>query len=218
MLVKLAAAAASQLRAPKLRALRAFHVQCPSLTPASAALCANGRHPLLLRGLPAMKAIPGVPRKAPLCSQVAWGKETPRRRRGAWDDIEDATAHSEARWPIALRPVLAWACLWGSKKHAFSSRSFSSRTATEAGYRRAVCSRSEHKENRPQAGLAGEGFSLSISWTFSQPFLALWLRLLRQREKRYERPNRVHASKASDRLNRGRSERQTCRVLAHRES
>ena len=32
--VALYATAASRLRAPKLRALRAFHVQCPSLTPA----------------------------------------------------------------------------------------------------------------------------------------------------------------------------------------
>ena len=75
------------------------------------------------------------------------------------------------------------------KARFFSSRSFNSRTATEAGYRRAVCSRSEHKENRPQAGLAGEGFTLGISWTFSQPPLALWLRLPRQRERRYDRPS-----------------------------
>ena len=51
-----------------MRELRAFHVQCSSLTPAGAALCANGRHPLLLWGLPATKALPGVTRKAPLCT------------------------------------------------------------------------------------------------------------------------------------------------------
>ena len=73
MLKELAAAAALRLWAPKLRGLRAFHVQCPSLTPAGVALFANGRHPLLLRGLPATEALPGVPRKAPLCSQgLAW--------------------------------------------------------------------------------------------------------------------------------------------------
>ena len=77
MLKELAAAAASRLRAPKLRALRAFHVQCSSLTSAGVALCANGRHPLLLRGLPATKALPGVPRKAPLCLLCC------RRRGGA---------------------------------------------------------------------------------------------------------------------------------------
>ena len=75
MLKELAAAAASRLRAPKLRALQAFHVQCSSLTSAGVALCANGRHPLLLRGLPATKALPGVPRKAPLCSLVYYGVE-----------------------------------------------------------------------------------------------------------------------------------------------
>ena len=65
MLKELAAAAASLVQAPKLRALRAFYVQCSYLTPAGVALCANGRHPLLL---PATKALPEVPRKAPLCS------------------------------------------------------------------------------------------------------------------------------------------------------
>ena len=69
-LKELAVAVASRLRAPKLRALRAFHVQCPSLTPAGAALCGNGRHPLLLRGLPATKALPGVSRRAPLCPHL----------------------------------------------------------------------------------------------------------------------------------------------------
>ena len=42
-------------------------------------------------------------------------------------------------------------------------------TATEASGRCAVCSCSEHQENRPQAGLAGEGCSLSVSRTFSKP-------------------------------------------------
>ena len=47
------------MRAHKFRALRAFHVKCSFLTPTGVALCANGRHPLLLRGLPATKALPG---------------------------------------------------------------------------------------------------------------------------------------------------------------
>ena len=54
MLKELAVADASWLRALTFRALRVFCVQCASPNPAGVALCANDRHPVLLRSLPAM--------------------------------------------------------------------------------------------------------------------------------------------------------------------
>ena len=102
-------------------------------------------------------------------------------------------------------------------------------TATEASSRRAVCLRSAHQKNRPQAGLTSEGYFLSIFLTFrnfSQP-RGFDCRGREQGGPNGHRPARasclgtpycVHARKASGRSNRDRSKRQSCRVLAQRAS
>ena len=54
--VALCATAASRLRAPKLRALQACHVQCSSLTPAGVALCATAASRLRAPKLRALRA------------------------------------------------------------------------------------------------------------------------------------------------------------------
>ena len=62
-----------------LRAPRAFHVQCASPTPAVVALCAYGRHSLVLRGLPATKPMGG--------GCCPWGVAFRKGKRGGVDPV-----------------------------------------------------------------------------------------------------------------------------------
>jgi len=82
-------------------------------------------------------------------------------------------------------------------------------TAIKASGGIAVCSRSEHQVNRPQAGLAGEGCAF---WAFSH---LCGVESRQNREQGCTNDHRpAHASDGRYRPSRYRGEWQTCRVLA----